>query len=136
MQALGPVTDAGVAVKQHFGLFPNVRITTNKAASGSATAGATASGSGTVNINKAVSFMPQMKVTSSPVAGSQSSVKGVTFKIGGRKLAQATAQGCDPSAKVRFNYFKHFSELFFKFFLYQRLCQDTCMSFKCTNSRQ
>lgn len=94
LQALGPVTDAGVAVKQHLGLFPNVRITANKAASGSS--GSSASASGSVNVAKAVSFMPHISVTSgAPVAVSHGT-HNMQFKIGGRKLAQA----CDAQARV------------------------------------
>jgi hypothetical protein len=97
--ALGPVTDAGVALKQHFGLFPNVRVNANKASSGSGSV--SSSGSGSVNVNKAVSFAPHVSVTSQGSASvSQSAGKGFAFKIGGRKLAQAAAGACDPSVKV------------------------------------
>jgi hypothetical protein len=95
------VTDAGVAVKQHLGLFPNIRITANKAkdsgsSSSSATATASAMHSGSVNVAKAVSFMPHISVTSgAPVAVSHGA-HNMHFKIGGRKLAQA----CDPQARV------------------------------------
>lgn len=75
------MTDAGVAIKQKFGLFPSIRITGNKDASGDASK----------SVSKSVSFMPSISVTSSPVS------KGMHFKIGGRKLAQA----CDPNEKVR-----------------------------------
>jgi hypothetical protein len=85
LQALGPVTDAGVAIKQKFGLFPSVRITANKDASSDASK----------SVSKSVSFMPSISVTSSPVSKSDS--KSMHFKIGGRKLAQA----CDPNDKVR-----------------------------------
>lgn len=84
-QALGPVTDAGVAIKQKFGLFPSIRITGNKDASSDASK----------SVSKSVSFMPSISVASSPVSKSES--KGMHFKIGGRKLAQA----CDPNEKVR-----------------------------------
>jgi hypothetical protein len=80
-----------VAVKQHLGLFPNIRISANKAASGS-------SSSGSASTGKAVNFMPQFSVKSTPVAApvSHSGSKSMSFKIGGRKLAQA----CSPSDKV------------------------------------
>jgi hypothetical protein len=100
-QALGPVTDAGVAVKQHLGLFPNIRITANKAkdsgsSSSSATATASAMHSGSVNVAKAVSFMPHISVTSGAPVAAPHGTHNMHFKIGGRKLAQA----CDPQAKV------------------------------------
>lgn len=96
LQALGPVTDAGVAVKQHMGLFPNIKITTNKAASSSS--------SGSASIGKAVSFMPHISVKSTPVAAPVShGGKSHSFKIGGRKLAQA----CDSSQKVSTMRFDH-----------------------------
>jgi hypothetical protein len=89
--ALGPVTDAGVALKQHFGLFPSVRVTANKGSSGS----------GSVSANQAVSVSHSASASASV---SHSAGKSFGFKIGGRKLAQQAAGACDPAIKVRTNF--------------------------------
>lgn len=78
VQALGPVTDAGVAVKKHLGLFPSIKINAGKGASSSVSSSASASASAS--------------------AGKGSAGKSWHFKLGGRRLAQA----CDPAAKVGF----------------------------------
>lgn len=92
-----------MAVKQHLGLFPNIKITANKAASSS-------SSSGSASVGKAVNFMPHVSVKSTPVAAPAVShgAKIVSFKIGGRKLAQA----CSPSDKVSTRGFDHTLTMF------------------------
>jgi len=92
VQALGPVTDAGVAAKQKLGLFPSIRVNTGKQFNCDAGKPAgSADGGSNGGSSKGVSLAPHLFFSTAPATSS----KVVSFKLGGRKLAQA----CDPTQR-------------------------------------
>lgn len=92
VQALGPVTDSGVAAKQKLGLFPSIRVNTGKQFNCDAGKPAGSADGGNGGSSKGVSLAPHLSFSTAPATSS----KIVSFKLGGRKLAQA----CDPTQRV------------------------------------